>query len=52
MAHEHFPDMIHGFASMLGMLPQADRAVGTAARGLRTAFALDQIPYPPATAIC
>ncbi|MGV3480867.1 MAG: alpha/beta hydrolase [Sphingobium sp.] len=52
VVHEHFPDMIHGFASMLGMLPQADRAVGTAARGLRAAFALDQIPYPPATAIC
>ncbi|RJF93139.1 alpha/beta hydrolase [Sphingomonas cavernae] len=49
---EHFPGMIHGFASMLGMLPQADVAVGTAARGLRAAFEIDQIPYPPATAIC
>ena len=41
VTHDHFPGVIHGFASMLGMLPQADVAVGTAARGLRAAFAME-----------
>lgn len=41
VTHGHFPGVIHGFASMLGMLPQADVAVGTAARGLRAAFAME-----------
>ena len=40
MTHSQTPGVIHGFASMLGMLPQADMAVGTAAKGLRRAFGL------------
>ena len=32
VTHSQTPGVIHGFASMLGMLPQADIAVGTAAR--------------------
>lgn len=43
VTHDHFPGVIHGFASMLGMLPQADVAVGTAARGLRAAFAMEAV---------
>ncbi len=43
VTHDHFPGVIHGFASMLGMLPQADVAVGTAARGLRAAFAMKAV---------
>lgn len=43
VTHDHFPGVIHGFASMLGMLPQADVAVGTAARGLRAAFAMESV---------
>ncbi|KQZ72490.1 hypothetical protein ASE06_08175 [Sphingopyxis sp. Root214] len=43
VTHDHFPGVIHGFASMLGMLPQADVAVGTAARGLRAAFAMETV---------
>jgi len=43
VTHDHFPGVIHGFASMLGMLPQADVAVGTAARGLRAAFAIEAV---------
>lgn len=41
VTHSQTPGVIHGFASMLGMLPQADVAVGTAAKGLRRAFAMD-----------
>ncbi|MBO9696751.1 MAG: alpha/beta hydrolase [Sphingopyxis sp.] len=41
VTHSEVPGVIHGFASMLGMLPQADIAVGTAAKGLRRAFALE-----------
>lgn len=41
VTHSQMPGVIHGFASMLGMLPQADVAVGTAAKGLRRAFALE-----------
>ena len=41
VSHTQVPDVIHGFASMLGMLPQADIAVGTAAKGLRRAFELE-----------
>ncbi|MGR4892560.1 alpha/beta hydrolase [Sphingopyxis sp. LARHCG72] len=41
VTHNQVPGVIHGFASMLGMLPQADVAVGTAAKGLRRAFALE-----------
>ena len=40
VTHAHVPGVIHGFASMLGMLPQADVAVGTAARNLRAAFGM------------
>ncbi|WP_257549360.1 alpha/beta hydrolase [Sphingopyxis sp. DBS4] len=40
VTHSQTPGVIHGFASMLGMLPQADVAVGTAAKGLRHAFGL------------
>lgn len=40
VTHNQTPGVIHGFASMLGMLPQADIAVGTAAKGLRRAFGL------------
>ena len=40
VTHDQTPGVIHGFASMLGMLPQADIAVGTAAKGLRRAFGL------------
>lgn len=40
VTHNQIPGVIHGFASMLGMLPQADVAVGTAAKGLRRAFGL------------
>ena len=40
VTHSQTPGVIHGFASMLGMLPQADMAVGTAAKGLRRAFGL------------
>lgn len=43
VTHDHFNGVIHGFASMLGMLPQADIAVGTAARGLRAAFAMEAV---------
>ena len=43
VTHDHFPGVIHGFASMLGMLPQADVAVGTAARGWRAAFAMEAV---------
>ena len=43
VTHSEVPGVIHGFASMLGMLPQADIAVGTAARGLRTAFKMDAV---------
>ena len=43
VTHDHVPGVIHGFASMLGMLPQADVAVGTAARGLRAAFAMEAV---------
>ncbi|MGH6781712.1 MAG: alpha/beta hydrolase [Sphingomonadaceae bacterium] len=42
VTHHHFPGVIHGFASMIGMLPQADVAVGTAAKGLRAAFGMEQ----------
>ena len=41
VTHSEVPGVIHGFASMLGILPQADIAVGTAAKGLRRAFALE-----------
>ena len=41
VTHSPTPGVIHGFASMLGMLPQADVAVGTAAKGLRRAFGMD-----------
>jgi acetyl esterase len=36
-----WPGQIHGFASMLGVLDAADRALGTAAAGLRGAFAVE-----------
>lgn len=41
--HSQVPGVIHGFASMLGMLPQADIAVGTAAKGLREAFGMEAV---------
>ncbi|HWT42304.1 MAG TPA: alpha/beta hydrolase, partial [Sphingopyxis sp.] len=41
VTHSQVPGVIHGFASMLGMLPQADVAVGTAAKALRRAFAME-----------
>lgn len=40
VTHSQIPGVIHGFASMLGMLPQADVAVGTAAKALRRAFGM------------
>ena len=36
--HIAVPGVLHGFASMLSMLPQADQAVGSAARALRKAL--------------
>jgi acetyl esterase len=43
VTHRQVPGVIHGFASMLGMLPQADIAVGTAAKGLREAFGMEAV---------
>lgn len=40
--HITAPGVLHGFASMLGMLPAADRAVGTAAGALRAALGVEE----------
>jgi acetyl esterase len=37
--YTEYPGVFHGFASMFGILPEADAAVAAAARALREAFA-------------